>query len=672
VYRNGDRDTGHINAVLQPWGARQGEQSCTFRLYCPKASQVELVLFDSYRQPKGQHHPMDKLPDGSWALELPGEHTGKYYGYRVQHHPDEKGQLKPPSLLADPWSTQVTSVNHYQQLPKSRIAGPDSFDWQGDTFVIPPEERDLIIYEVHVKDLTAHPSAGAKKPGTYLGFVEKDITGGIAHLKRLGVNAVELLPLQKFAGFEPPFEMNTAEGFRNTWNPYGRNYWGYMTSFFFSPETMYASNGSDRAGMFTGDPVTASRELKHMVRELHREGIAVIMDVVYNHVSQYDQNPLSYLDNQEFFRSDEEGRLTNHSGCGNDLRTESPYIRELIISSVKWWMQEYHIDGFRFDLANLIDRQTISEIRREAQKVNPNVLLIAEPWGGGYDPTGFSGHGWSSWNDQIRNGVKGIDPIHTPGFIFGKWHYESNRESLENYIRGTLLHQSNGRFHHQEHALNYLESHDGYTLGDFIRIALDHGKKDAVFQSKTPVIALSDQEMKCARLAALFLLTAQGIPMIHSGQEWGRSKWIVPVNPRDVNSGKLDHNSYEKDNETNYLDFTEIEANAGLFDYYRNLIRLRNQNPQLRLAEPHEIHFHPYEDALHITFEIHSHHQPGQRMLISLNGNSHNEFTVTVPEGRWEQIADETEVNTDNPQPVQGSEITVPPTSGIILRQLLS
>ncbi len=672
MFRNGDRETGHITAVLQPWGVRQDKHRCTFRLYCPRAANVELVLFESYRQLKGQHHPMDRYPDGSWVLELPGDQTGKYYGYRVEHHSDEPGLLKPPPLLADPWSTQITSVNHYQQLPKSRIPGPNIFDWQGDTFVIPPEQRDLIIYEVHVKDLTVHPSAGARSPGTYTGFVEKDITGGISHLKRLGVNAVELLPLQKFAAFEPPFEQETPEGFRNTWNPYSRNYWGYMTSFFLAPETMYASNGNSKAGVFTGDPVTAARELKYMIRELHREGITVIMDVVYNHISQYDQNPLMYLDRNGFFRTDEQGRLTNHSGCGNDLRTESPHIRELIISSVKWWMQEYHIDGFRFDLANLIDRQTIAEIREEAQKINPNVLLIAEPWGGGYDPTGFSGHGWSAWNDQIRNGVKGIDPIHTPGFIFGKWHYESNRESLENYIRGTLLHLSNGRFHHQEHALNYLESHDGYTLGDFIRIALDQGKADTVFKNKKTLIPLNEQEMKCARLAALFLLTAQGIPMIHSGQEWGRSKWIVPENPRDPNTGKLDHNSYEKDNATNYLDFTEIEANASLFEYYRNLIRLRMENPQLRLAEPHEIHFHQYEDALHITFDIHSKHQPGQRMLVSLNGNSENEYTVTLPEGRWEQVADATEVYPENPLPVNGPEVPVPPTSGIILRQLLS
>ena len=672
MYRNGDRETGFRTKISKPRGVRQGVHSCTFRLYCPKADRIELVLFESYRQQKGRHHPMEKQPDGSWMLELPGRHEGKYYAYHVQHPAHDPGLMHPPALIADPWASQVTTVNHYLQHPRCRIPGPDGFDWEGDTFVIPPEERDLVIYEVHVKDMTAHPSSGAQLPGTYSGFIEKNITGGISHLKRLGVNAVELLPIQKFAGFEPPYDKKTPDGVRNTWNPFSRNYWGYMTSFFFAPETMYASDGSSKAGEVTGNPQTAARELKQMIRELHREGIAVIMDVVYNHVSQYDQNPLKYLDKQEYFRTDETGNLTSLSGCGNDLRTESPHIRELIISSVIWWMQEFHIDGFRFDLANLIDRQTIAEIREEAQKVNPNVLLIAEPWGGGYDPTGFSGHGWSAWNDQIRNGVKGIDPIHTPGFIFGKWHFESNRESLENYIRGTLLHESNGRFHHQEHALNYLESHDGYTLGDFIRIALDPAKGEGVFEDKSSLIALNEQEMKCARLAALYLLTAQGIPMINSGQEWGRSKWIVPVNGRDPNAGKLDHNSYEKDNETNYLDFSEIEANADLFEYYRNLIRLRLENPLLRLAEPDEIRFHSFQDALHLTFEIHSQQQPGQRMLISLNGNSDTDYSITLPDGRWEQIADATDVFPDSPRPISETEVIVPATSGLILRQLLS
>ncbi|MDG5767162.1 alpha-amylase family glycosyl hydrolase [Balneolales bacterium ANBcel1] len=655
------------------WGAQQKEDFCLFRLYCPKAVRIDLVLFEWYDQKKGREYAMDKLDDGNWHLKLPGRQTGKYYAFRIEHPDHIPGLLHTDELIADPWSEQVTTVNHFRQYARSRIAEPVPFDWEGDTFIIPPEQRDLVIYEAHVRDMTAHPSSGAKSPGTYLGLTERGITGGISHLKRLGVNAVELLPLQKFAGFEPPYHKKTPEGYYNTWNPYSRNYWGYMTSFFFAPETLYATGGSNRPGEITGDPEAASLELKTMVRELHKEGITVIMDVVYNHVSQYDLNPLKHLDLSDFFRTDAHGNLTSESGCGNDLRTESPYIREMIISSVLWWMKEYHIDGFRFDLANLIDRDTIAEIRHEAQKINPNVLLIAEPWGGGYDPTGFSGFGWSAWNDQIRNGVKGFDPVHSPGFIFGKWHYETNRESLENYVRGTLLHEPNGRFHHQEHSVNYLESHDGYTLADFIRIALDPQKAGRRFAKKSELIALTDRELRTSRLAALFLMTSQGIPMIHSGQEWGRSKWIDSRETNDPHHGRLDHNSYEKDNATNYLDFTEIEHNRPLFDYYRGLIRIRKYYPQLRLADPGDITFHSYEDALHLTFEIYSPKiAANERLLISLNGNPEATHRITLPEGEWRVLADHEATYPDQPRRIESGSVEVPPVSGIILRQSVS
>ena len=669
MFRNGDRFTGskHIVSAIR-WGARQKETFCLFRLYCPKAEHVDLVLFETFEQQEGETHQMDRLDDGTWHLKLPGDKRGQYYAYRITHPEDNQALLHTNHLIADPWSFQVKTVNSYQQHARTRIPSDESFDWEGDTFVIPEEQRNLIIYEAHIKDLTAHSSAGASSPGSYKGCIEPGITGGIEHLKRLGVNAVELLPLQKFAGFEPPFNKVTPEGILNTWNPYSRNYWGYMTSFFFAPETLYASDAGTNTGEIGGSPETAARELKQVIKELHKAGIAVIMDVVYNHVSQYDLNPLKHIDRQDFFRIDDHGHLTSESGCGNDLRTENPYIRELIKSSIIWWMKEYHIDGFRFDLANLIDRETIAEIRKETEKINPNALLIAEPWGGGYDPTGFSGHGWSAWNDQIRNGVKGFDPIYTPGFIFGQWHFETNREALENYIRGTLIHEPNGRFHHQEHAVNYLESHDGYTLGDFIRIALDHEKKVKRFEDKSTLTPLGDREMRCAKLAALFLFTSQGIPMIHQGQEWARSKWIVPENESDPDVQKLDHNSYEKDNATNYLDYTEIGFNPGLFEYYRNLIQLRKNTDAFRLAEAGEIIFHPFDDALHITFEIRTKHQPGSVYLVSLNGNPDNDYLVTLPDGNWELIADHKKVFPENPVTVKDNQITVPYTSGIILR----
>lgn len=657
-------------ALTEHHGAEQKESECHFSLYCPEATQINLLLFEEYNatEADGVSFRMQKKENSQWHLTLPGKHTGKYYAYRIISPKSSNGVLAPSYLIADPWSVEVATINHYRQYGRSRIAEKKHFDWEGDTFVIPPEHRDLIIYEAHIKDLTAHPSSGGRYGGSYAGMAEQGIVGGINHLKRLGVNAVEFLPLQKFAAFEPPFRVKTKEGVYNTWNPYGRNHWGYMTSFFMAPETLYASDGSTRPGAVSGSPEKASLELKEMVKALHREGITVIVDVVFNHVSQYDLNPLKYISKSSFFHTDEKGNFTSQSGCGNDLRTNAPYIRKLLTASVKWWMEEYHIDGFRFDLANLIDRETIFEIKKAAKRINPNVLFIAEPWGGGYDPSGFSQNGISSWNDQIRNGVKGYDPVHSPGFIFGKWHPENNRHSLENYIRGTLIHESNGHFHNQKHTINYLESHDGYTLGDFIRIALDPRKRFTIFSQKSALVPLNKAEMDVARLAALFLMTAQGVPMIHEGQEWARSKWIYPDKAPDIRAGMIDYNSYEKDNETNYLDYSEIAANQPLFDYYQGLIALRKSQPLLRKAPPEEISFHSYTDALHLTFEIRSKKWPMEWILVSLNGNPKKKQEVVMPDGEWEQIVDKEKVFTNHPRPVSGNKASIPPVSGAIFR----
>ena len=161
-------------------------------------------------------------------------------------------------------------------------------------------------------------------------------------------------------------------------------------------------------------------EFKSVVKKFHEEGIAVILDVVYNHVSQYDFHPLKHLQKNEFFRQNESGDYSSVSGCGNDLKTENEYVRQLIIDSVIFWMEEYHVDGFRFDLGKLIDWETVEAIKEAAIKVNPHVFITCEPWGGGYDPNGFSDRGWSSWNDQFRNAFKGWHPDGNGGFIFGK------------------------------------------------------------------------------------------------------------------------------------------------------------------------------------------------------------------------------------------------------------
>lgn len=642
-----------------------------FRLFCPRARSVYVEVFDSYEQEKGTRYAMNANGDDIWQITLEGNFFGKLYGYRVFPPSNELFYRSRDTdfLIADPYSKAVVTRNHYLQHPRTLITGDEPFDWENDTFVCPDDIRDLVIYEAHIKDLTSHPSAGTEWPGTYRGFADPKARGGITHLKKLGVNAVELLPLHKFAYFEPPHNVPISDGLINTWNVYGRNYWGYMTSFFFAPETIYATDGSTDPGVVVGRSQKAARELKELVKALHKNGITVILDVVFNHVSQYDLNPFKLLDKSYYFRLTENDHYLSHSGCGNDFKTEAPMARQLIVDSILYWMEEYHIDGFRFDLANLIDRETLQLIRQEAEKVNPNVVLIAEPWGGGYDPVGFSNIGWASWNDQIRNGVKGSDPRQGKGFIFGHWHWESSREGLENFLLGTLLGRSNGRYHTSKHCVNYLESHDGYTLGDFIRIGLDPSKAEKKHK-RDEIARLSEAELRTAKLAAIYLFAAQGTPLIHAGQEWARTKVIEPVaGLKDPFVGYLDHNSYEKDNATNYLDFSHAKLNSPLVSYYQGLIAIRLGAPALRKSAPDAISFWNYQDSLHITLLVNGEKSgDAYDYVISMNGNPHGLHRISLPKGVWEIIVSP-EIASPEGFDVAAEFLTVEPSSGYILRK---
>jgi pullulanase/glycogen debranching enzyme len=639
------------------------QDGAVFRVFSPLADSIEVVVYDKYNDQEGASYSCKLDSDGIWNVFVKNELKGKWYVYKVT-----RGDTV--QFTADPWSTFVTSINHHLQFHKTKIIPPSDFNWEDDNFIQIEDPRDLIIYETHIKDMVAHSSARTYVQGIYNDFKEAEV-GGISHLKRLGVNAVEFLPLQKFAYFEPPFNENTDEGIRNTWNSYARNYWGYMTSFFHAPETIYSSNADLRKGKVVGEKESAINELKSLVKSLHKNGIAVIMDVVYNHASHYDQNPLKILAKEHYFKLDHKGHYINNSWTGNDIDTSSHQSRSLIVQSVLHWIKEYHIDGFRFDLAGIIDWETIDLIKQEAQKINPNVILIAEPWGGEYKPAGFSDHGWISWNDKIRNGIKGSHPISDKGFIFGGWNHETSRFAMENFIRGTLKHGEKGLFNSSKHSLNYIESHDGYTLGDFIRISLDHSKNELKFDNKRALTNLNEQEANISKLAALTLFVSQGVTMIHCGQEWARTKLIFDQKNKDPKAGMLDHDSYNKDNETNWLNFNEIEINKSLFTYYQDLIQLRLHSPALRKAKPSDIHFKVYDDPLHVTFSIQTSLElDPYEYFISLNGNPKSDHEITLPKGSWELVVDKNSTTLNKTTITIENSYTLPPSSGVILRRL--
>jgi len=605
-----------------------------FRLFAPQAERVLLIIYAKVENSSGKKFKMIHDNDGVWETSIDGNLHGSFYSYQVKN----KNQ-KDEAVCIDPYAKAVATFNNYLNPRKSIVIKDDNYDWEGDHW-IQRDWRDLIIYEMHLRDITAHPSSGAKFPGTYKGLIEKEITGGIEYIKNLGVNTVEFLPIQEFGNIEIPFNKNFF-GRKNTWNPYETNHWGYMTAAFFAPDSYYSDGGkSIKWKSWSGQKANQIKEFKDVVKAFHKNGIAVIMDIVYNHFSEYEIGNLREIDKEYYFRTDSHGKLTSKSFTGNDLKTERPMMRRLIVDSILYWMNEYHIDGFRFDIAILIDWQTIEEIAAEAQKINPNVILIAEPWGNGHDPAGFSLRGFSSWNDQTRNGIKGENPFEGKGWLFENWFGNNDYNRIKSYIQGTLIKDRHGLFQKKEHSVNYFESHDGYTLGDFIRLALGDVEKEQIIDDTIKNITLTPLQLKVNKLAALFLFVSQGIVMIHSGQEFARSKVISGnTKAKDPNIGKLDHNSYEKDNETNYINYEHAEINKELLNYYGGLIQLRETYEAFRRADYNEIKFYENtSDPFWLSFEL---NLKGEYFFVTLNAYHKKEFTVNLPEGKWEILVNE-------------------------------
>ena len=365
--------------------------------------------------------------------------------------------------------------------------------WTDSDYKTPPLQ-DVLIYEMHVRDMTMHPSSGVKAPlaGKYEGLLASEGLGtGLDHLRDLGVNFVELLPTSEFSNGEDEYN------------------WGYATVFYFAPEASYA-----RA------PLKGSQyfEFKRLVNELHRRGIGVILDVVFNHVGS--PNLFNLMDKKYFFRLNPDFTYSNFSGCGNDVKTESLMMRRLIVDNIVYWMNEFHVDGFRFDLAELVDLDTLMAVRDAARSINTNAVLISEPWSfRGENKHQLKGTGWSAWNNDFRYAAK--------DFVMGR----RNREWLQKNIIGSVDTWAANPLQ----PVNYVESHDDMALADELCTRPDRDGR-----------SLQEMDVAVNRLAATVLFTSLGMPMISEGQEFIRSKWGI-------------HNTYNKGDEVNAIRWTDRE-----------------------------------------------------------------------------------------------------------------
>jgi isoamylase len=564
-----------------PLGATVQEDGVNFALYSRHATEVFLILFDRTGAFATDVIRLEERRQFVWHGFVHGVRPGQLYGYRVRgpFDPARGHRFNEHKLLIDPYARALfgKATNRDNLLLAYDAASPerdlsidrrdsaevmprcivtdDSFDWQG---VEPPDLRldQLVIYEVHVKGFTAHPSSGVRHPGTYLGFIER-----IPHLKRLGVNAVELLPVH---------EKQDEDFLRDKRLS---NYWGYNTVGFFAPESSY-STGRTLACQVT--------EMKTLVRELHRAGIEVILDVVYNHTAEGSElGPtlsLRGIDNATYYAltgpGEQPGRhYTNPTGTGNALDLGRAPVMRLVMDSLRYWAGTMRVDGFRFDLASVLGRED-GEFRATASffdavsqdPILQTVKLIAEPWDAtmsGYQVGNFPVD-WSEWNDRFRNTVR--------RFVKGD---AGQVPDLARRVSGSAdLYGDDGRSAYA--SINFCTSHDGFTLADLVSYDRKHNEANlednrdgtddnASWNSGTegetddPAIVQRRRQLTKNHLACLFL--SAGTPMLLGGDEMLRSQ-------------RGNNNAYCQDNDISWFDWTLAERNADMVEFVRRLIAL--------------------------------------------------------------------------------------------------
>jgi len=600
----------------------------TYRLFAPRATRVYLCFFDrpEYEIKTPTHQPVEPSErylmwkdetDGVWELSTIGLDIGRYYSFNVEGPAGDGEGFHPTAQIGDPYALAAAVDSDYNTIVLDPYATNRWFSGWTDQDFVAPRHEDMVIYEMHIRDMTMHPSSKVPPSlrGTYEGLLASVGTGtGLDHLKDLGVNMIEFLPMQEFN------------------NPGNRYDWGYATVFFFAPEASFGRS-----------PATGSQfyEFKHVVNELHNQGFGVMLDVVYNHLGT--PNIFSLIDRKYYFRLNPDYTFSNFSGVGNDVRSEAPMMRRLIIENVLYLMREFHIDGFRFDLAELIDMETLLQLREEAIKINPNVLLVSEPWSfRGTHKYELTGTGWSAWNDYFRNGVK--------GFVMGERNIERMKEVL---IGSGDLWTAN-----PIQTVNYVESHDDMTLMDELTTRPD---RDGRY--------LQPRDVAANRLAATALFTSLGIPMLQSGQEFLRSKHGVS-------------NTYNRGDELNALRWNERDrpVAAQAMEYYKSLIALR-QSPQgkaFRVSARPPNDYYRWIDTNNdqaFGYIVNSpRRHPGNGFIVLLNA-SHAQvtFNVDFPSGNWRLIGNGSEINMEGLRggravngPAQGA-VHVPGMSSVIL-----
>lgn len=558
-----------------PFGASMVPNGINFSIFSSAATSCTLVLFD-----KGEIKPFIeieipqefKIGDVYSIIVFDLDYENLEYGYRMDgpFEPESGHRFDKNIILADPYAKALGGLDEWLQPiedsatypPRSRLAFQD-FDWEGDASPLIPIEA-LIIYEMHVRSFTKHPSSGVKFPGTFAGIAEK-----IAYLKELGINCVELMPVFEFSEYENS-RTSPESGELLV------NYWGYSTLGFFAPKAGYAAMG--KYGMQVD-------EFKNLIKILHANGIEVILDVVFNHTSEGDHRGLTLhfkgIDNKTYYMLTPEGYYFNFSGCGNTLNCNHPVVRNMVLDCLRYWVSEYHIDGFRFDLAAILGRD------QEGNALsNPPLLeslaydpilskckLIAEAWdaGGLYQVGSFPAYGrWTEWNGKFRDSVRRF--LRSDSNMLVKISQRIQGSPDLYFFRGPTA------------SVNFITCHDGFTLWDVFSYNEKHNLANGEYnmdgenenyswncgeEGHTDDLEIIRLRKRQVKNAFTILMCSQGVPMILMGDEICRTKLG-------------NNNTYCHDNELNWLNWNLLNKNADIYRFAKKIIEFRKQHNALR------------------------------------------------------------------------------------------
>lgn len=617
-------------------------QASSFRVWAPSAEAVELRLYDDGDTAAvAQVHLMDKAESGTWTALLDGDQKGRFYTFRIKY--DGQWKNETPGIWA-----KAVGVNG----DRAAIISLDDTDpegWENDRRPELKKFNDIVIYEVHHRDFSIAGNSGIQDKGKFLAMTEpgtKTESGeatGIDHLLDLGVTHVHLLPSYDYSSVDE----KTPEA--NQYN------WGYDPKNYNVPEGSYSTDAYA--------PETRIREFKQMVQALHSKGIRVIMDVVYNHTAANDDSNFNLLVPGYFYRYKADGSYSDASGCGNEIASEKEMARRFIIESVKYWVNEYHVDGFRFDLMGIHDILTMNQLRDELDKIDPTLFVYGEGWTCNASTLPDSLRALKKnapnlnriavFSDDLRDALKGsFSDAAGRGFVTGAQDME---ESVKFGVAGggahpqvdyTKVNYSTAPYANSPaQVINYVSCHDDMCLVDKLN-------------ASAPEDATADELKRFDKLAQTIVFTSQGVPFIYAGEEVFRNKKGV-------------HNSYMSPDSINAIDWQWKTQNKDIFEYYKALIALRKAHPAFRISTNEEVQeslrFLDATPAGVVAYTLgeHANGDLWKEILVIYNGNR-KATEVTIPPGNWQVVCRDARIKAGGMGMIKGGRVHVEPTSALI------